>query len=170
MHAAPAGAADVEGCCAVITECRSALQARGLFQWDEQYPSRAFFEEASVLGNLLALFGGPIVRGVAVLDGTQPPEWSSAAWQYGHAPFLVIHAFAVSPSLQARGHGTLLLAYCEQVAAARGAHSIRIDSFPENAAACRFWERHGYRFRGEVRFASKPAGHQRYHCYEKRLP
>ncbi len=169
MHAAAAGPDDLDGALAIIDGCRAALEAQGLLQWTAEYPSRAFFQEALAAGNLFVLSDREGVAGVAVLDGSQPPEWSSAAWQHRDAPFQVIHAFAIAPHAQRGGYGKLLLAFCEDVARTRGCRSIRIDAFSENAGALRFWERHGYRFRGEVRFASKPARHQRYGCYEKLL-
>ena len=82
---------------------------------------------------------------------------------------MVIHAFAISPAMQGLSQGKYLLAFCEDVAKKRGCNSIRIDVFSENSASLKFWERSGYSFRGEIRFASKPAGHQRYFCYEKSL-
>lgn len=169
MRAAAADPDDLDAACAVIGECRKALEARGLLQWDAEYPGRGFFQEALTAGNLFVLSDAEGISGVAVLDGFQPPEWSSAAWNHRDGPFLVIHAFAVAPRVQRCGHGKLLLACCEDVARKRGCGSIRIDAFSENSGALRFWEQHGYRFRGEVRFASKPAGHQRYYCYEKSL-
>ena len=169
VRAKAAGPDDLDAAWAVIGDCRCALEARGLPQWTAEYPSRAFFREALAAGNLFVLSDGDGIAGVAVLDGRQPSEWSSAAWEDQGAPFQVIHAFAIAPRAQHGGYGKSLLAYCEDVVGKRGAKSIRIDAFSENTGALRFWERHGYRFRGEVRFASKPAGHQRYFCYEKSL-
>lgn len=169
MRTTAAGPDDLDAACAVIGDCRCALEARGLPQWTAEYPSRAFFEEALGAGNLFVLSDEEGISGVAVLDGSEPPGWSAAAWEHRDSPFLVIHAFAVAPGKQGSGYGNSLLAFCEDVARKRGCESIRIDAFSENAGALRFWERHGYRFRGEVRFASKPAGHQRYFCYEKSL-
>ena len=169
MHVVTATPDDLDAACALIAECRRALEEHGLLQWDLQYPGRDFFQGAIAAGNLFVLLDQRGACGVAVLDGNQPPEWSSAAWNHRDEPFLVIHAFAVSPSAQGRGRGKFLLAFCENVARKRGCNSIRIDAFSENSGALRFWERRGYSFRGEVRFASKPAGHQRYFCYEKSL-
>lgn len=138
-------------------------------QWDARYPSRSFFRAAIAAGNLFVLFDEKEIRGLAVLDGDQPPEWSSADWVCRNGSFMVIHAFAISPDVQGRGHGKYLLAFCEDVAMKRGCSSIRIDAFSENSRALKFWERSGYSFRGEIRFASKPADHQSYFCYEKLL-
>lgn len=169
MRISAASPCDLDAACAVIAACRSALEAQGLLQWDAQYPGRCFFRAAIAAGNLFALFDEKEIRGVSVLDRNQPPEWSSADWVCRNESFMVIHAFAISPAMQGRSHGKYLLAFCEEVARKRGCSSIRIDAFSENSHALKFWERNGYSFRGEIRFASKPAGHQRYFCYEKSL-
>lgn len=169
VRAKAAGPDDLDAAWTVIDDCRCALEARGLPQWTAEYPNRTFFGEALAAGNLFVLSDGDDIAGVAVLDGCQPPEWSSTAWEHRDAPFQVLHAFAIAPRAQRGGYGKSLLAFCEDVARERDAKSVRIDAFSENAGALRFWERHGYRFRGEVRFASKPPGHQCYFCYEKLL-
>lgn len=169
MRISAASPDDLDAACAVIAACRAVLDAQGLMQWDEWYPSRSFFCAAIAAGSLFALFDEKEIRGVAVLDRDQPPEWSSADWICRNGSFMVVHAFAISPAVQGHGRGKRLLAFCENVAIKRGCNSIRIDVFSENSASLRFWERSGYSFRGEIRFASKPVGHQRYFCYEKAL-
>lgn len=169
MRAAIAELGDVEAICAIIAECRRALEAQDILQWDDQYPSRSFFQAAITAGNLFALREDGGVVGIAVLDDWQPPEWSTAAWRHRDESFQVIHAFAIAPRIQRRGHGTFLLNFCEDSARAHGCASVRLDAFSENVGSLRFYERHGYRFCGEVRFASKPSGHQRYFCYQKSL-
>lgn len=151
----------------ILLECNRALEAQGLMQWDSQYPSRAFFGDAITDKSLFALSDNRRMCGVVVLNESQPPEWSAAAWHIQEPPFLVIHAFAIAPNLQGRGLGQHLLHFCEARATERNYTSIRLDAFSENSAAVRFYEHQGYVFRGEVQFASKPPGHQRYYCYEK---
>jgi ribosomal protein S18 acetylase RimI-like enzyme len=109
------------------------------------------------------------VKGVVILNEWQPPEWNAAAWREKEPGFIVIHAFAIAPHIQGHGHGRALLNFCENFAWKSNYTSIRLDAFSENSTALKFYERHGYSFRGKVRFASKPAGHQQYYCYEKSL-
>jgi ribosomal protein S18 acetylase RimI-like enzyme len=160
---------DLDAAYTVLLECSRALEAQGLMQWDPQYPSRSFFGEAVANNSLFALSDSRRICGVVVLNESQPLEWSAAAWRVQEPPFLVIHAFAIAPSLQGRGLGKHLLRFCEAWAKERSYTSIRLDAFSENSTALRFYERQDYVFRGEVQFASKPLGHQRYYCYEKSL-
>lgn len=133
------------------------------------YPSRSFFEESIAERNLFVLKDDGRINGVVVLNEWQPPEWSAADWHEQAAHPLVVHAFAIAPQIQGRGHGRALLKFCEDFARNQGYTSIRLDAFPENAIALRFYERRDYVFRGAVHFASKPAGHREYFCYEKPL-
>jgi len=169
MRVTAAGMNELDAACAVILECRRTLESRGLQQWDARYPDRSFFQEAIGRGQLFVLSVEGQVSGVVVLDERQAPEWASVDWQVQDGAALVIHAFAISPCVQGRGHGTALLGFCEDYARTRDYAGIRLDAFSENAGALRFYERHGYAYRGEVRFAFKPEGHQQYHCYEKSL-
>ncbi|HKR43032.1 MAG TPA: GNAT family N-acetyltransferase [Paraburkholderia sp.] len=169
MRIAAASENDLDAAFAIIVACREALEAQGLLQWDAQYPSRAFFAEAIAQRNLFVLRNGDRIEGVVVLNEWQPPEWSAADWHEQEAHPLVVHAFAIAPQIQGHGHGRALLTFCEDFARDQGYTSIRLDAFPENAIALRFYERHGYVFRGAIHFASKPVGHQEYFCYEKAL-
>lgn len=169
LRVAPANTHDLDAAFAVIAACREALDAQGLFQWDPRYPDRPFFRDAIAKGRLFALFEQLRIVGVVVLDEWQPPEWGPVAW-VAATGFLVIHAFAIEPRVQGRGYAKVLLAFCERFAAEQHRTSIHLDVFPENTAAVRFYERHGYSLRGEVRFDSKPVGHQQYRCYEKLIP
>lgn len=169
MRVIAAGMNALDAACALILECRQALESRGLQQWDARYPDRSFFQEAIVHGQLFVLSDEGQISGVVVLDERQAPEWASVDWQGQDGAVLVIHAFAISPRVQGRGHGAALLEFCEDFAGTRNYTGIRLDAFSENTGALRFYERHGYAYRGEVRFAFKPEGHQQYHCYEKSL-
>jgi len=169
MQIAEASANDLDPAYSVLLECRRSLEAQGLMQWDPQYPSRSFFSDAIATKSLFAFTDNGRICGVVVLNESQPPEWSAAAWHVQEPPFLVIHAFAIYPQLQGRGYGKHLLRFCETLARERSYTSIRLDAFSENSAALRFYEQQGYVFTGEVQFASKPVNHQRYCCYEKSL-
>lgn len=56
-----------------------------------------------------------------------------------------LYSFAVDPSAQGRGLGHRLLEACEQAALARDCVTLRLEVRPDNAAAIRLYESHGYR-------------------------
>ncbi len=143
------------------------LIRQGIFQWDETYPNRAFFQEAISDGNLFIFVDSGNIIGCVVLDEWQAREWSGVEWLSSDSPVLVIHALAIEPDLQGRGYGAALLRACEQLAVENGYRSIRLDTFESNPAAKQLYERHGYEYRGAIHYSLKPSGHQTYRCYEK---
>lgn len=170
MQITTATTTDLDAVCDVLNACRLDLEARGLRQWDAQYPSRSFIGDAIAAGSLSALRDSGRVCGVVVLDESQAPEWRGVAWRVRKPPFLIVHALAVAPDAQGRGCGRELLRFCENRGRERAYSSVRLDVFSENAAALRFYQRQGYVYCGEVTFGFKPPGHRLYHCHEKPLP
>ena len=169
MEFARATVAQIDAVEDLVTQCREELNGRNILQWDEHYPNRSYFQQALEKDQLFVLKDDDSVTGVVVLDEGQAPEWNPIVWQDGPGPILVVHSLAVLPASQGKGYGSSLLAYCEAFAHANGYRSVRLDAYSGNKAALRFYDRHGYTFQGEIELTFKPAGHQRYFCYEKRL-
>ncbi|WP_448335430.1 GNAT family N-acetyltransferase [Bellilinea sp.] len=153
----------------LIHRVTAALVRQGIYQWDEYYPNRAFFHEAIMDGNLFIFVDDTKIIGCVVLDEWQPPEWAGINWQSSDSAVLVIHALAIESRLQRHGYGSVLLQACEHLAIENGYKSIRLDTLEGNSVARYLYERHGYRYRGQIRYCSKPVGHQTYLCYEKIL-
>lgn len=147
--------------------CKDDLLTRQIFQWDDTYPNRAYFEECIKDDSVYIMKHGEELLGVVVLDQWKSHEWEAIHWRHDHP--LVIHSLMVHPERQGQGSGKALLHASEQLAKAEGYTSIRLDSFSGNGAACNFYKRHGYVERGSVHFDSKPKGHERYVCFEKEL-
>ena len=164
-----ATADDLEPVAALMARVTAELNAQGILQWDASYPSRMFLEEALADDTLFVLSADGELVGATVLDEWQAPQWMAIPWQHREAAVLVIHALVIDPARHGRGYGAALVQHCECWARKHGYGSIRIDAFAGNGAALRLYERLGYVYRGDVEFRSKPAGHQRYRCYEKSL-
>ena len=153
----------------LLDRVKAALEARGIHQWTAEYPNRAFLAAALADGTLHVLDTGGSIVGLVVLDEWQSPEWAAIPWEHAAETALVIHALMVDPAQQGHGYGAALVEGCERRAAAQGYRSIRLDAFTGNTAALRLYEERGYQYRGEVWFGHKPAGSERFACYEKRL-
>ncbi|TCI69773.1 GNAT family N-acetyltransferase [Exiguobacterium sp. SH0S7] len=147
--------------------CKDDLLHRQIFQWDDTYPNRAYFEDCIKEGSIYIMKDGEQLLGVVVIDELQSPEWREIDWRHDNP--LVIHSLMVHPEGQGKGLGRNVLEFSERLAVERGYASIRLDSFTGNEAACNFYKRHGYVERGNVHFDSKPKGHERYVCFEKEL-
>lgn len=160
---------DVDTAFEIYRACTAAMLARGIRQWDDGYPSRATAAEAAARGDLFLLIAADgEVAGSVILNGIPAPEYAPIAWSYPE-PALVIHTLVIDPRRQGGGLGRAAMACCEDFARQRGYASIRLDAFPGNPAAIALYERLEYQLRGHVRFELKPAGHERYAVYEKKM-
>ncbi|MCC5803679.1 GNAT family N-acetyltransferase [Rossellomorea vietnamensis] len=149
----------------VYNRCKKDLDEKGLLQWNDEYPSREYFEEVMDNGNLYVFMVDEEVAGSATLNEWQSPEWSEIPWQLDDE--WVIHALFLDPLQQGKGLGKTFMGKCEELAGEKGYRSIRLDAYYRNTGANTLYEKMGYEYRGSVYFTSKPEGHQEYRCYEK---
>jgi len=136
--------------CAVV----KSMNARGLFQWDENYPTPEILRNDVELQQLyIGIINDEIVASAA-LNGIEgaPPEYSAGDWTGDHKNFCVFHRLAVKPTHQSQGLAKLMIAYLEQLARLRGATSMRIDTSAENSYAIKAYHDLGYRDAGRMIF------------------
>lgn len=80
----------------------------------------------------------------------QGQNWAGfvvVCWGYSTTsgkPILRVQDIYVEPKFRNRGIGTGLLAFCEKMARAKGAHSIRLETNINNTQARRLYEKAGY--------------------------
>jgi ribosomal protein S18 acetylase RimI-like enzyme len=168
MELCPAAPGDVDDVFAIYEACTAALLARGIRQWDPQYPDRAVARDAADRGELFLLVAGDRRLGSVILNRVQAPEYAAIPWQY-REPAMVIHTLVIDPAQQGAGLGRTAVVACEAFGRDRGFASVRLDAYPGNPAAIALYARLGYEYRGDVEFSFKPPGHQRYAVYEKPL-
>lgn len=148
-------------------ECKEYLEARGILQWDEAYPSHEYFESAMKGEELFIMKKGNDALATMVLDEWQAPEWENANWSRAKGKPLILHSFCVHPSAQGGGYGSVMLKFAEDFTKDHGYTTLRLDTYSGNEGAVKFYEKKGYRKTGEVIMSGKPEGHEKYFCYEK---
>lgn len=142
------------------------MRASGNFQWDDQYPNAAVFENDIANGNLwVAELDGQLV-GVAAITTDQEPEYAQVGWDLNETA-IVVHRLAVDPAVRGRGIAAQLMAQAEDVARQCGIGVLRIDTNTQNEATQRLFPKLGYVFAGEIGLGFRPG--LRFYCYEKRL-
>jgi ribosomal protein S18 acetylase RimI-like enzyme len=154
---------------AMYNRAKMVLEDQDLFQWDDVYPNRAFFEHACMQEHLYIVSKGKRIIGGLVLNEEQEDEWNDVDWVEGE-PALVVHALCVDPLDQQKGIGSIIIDFCEERAIEGGYTSIRLDMYSKNVKAMRLYEKKGFVYRGEIYFSSKKEGNQKYLCYEKKIP
>lgn len=147
----------------IVAQTISAMNAQGICQWDSHYPSTADLEADILQRSLYVITDGGIPHGLVALNDHQDPEYASLRWSHS-GPSLVVHRLPIAPSSQGKGLAGKLMDFTESYAESKGYASIRLDAFSENPAACRLYERRGYRHIGDVRFRMGL-----FRCYEKVL-
>ena len=95
---------------------------------------------------------GPHVQAITVLNEAQPKIYETVPWQFEVPRVLVVHRLAVDPICQGQGLASRLMAFAEDLAARHGYEAIRLDAFADNVAACRVYEKRGYRKAGACGF------------------
>ncbi|GAB3924639.1 GNAT family N-acetyltransferase [Larkinella terrae] len=166
MRVRLASLADIPALLQLIRRVVPLMQAVGNFQWDNEYPNAAVFENDIAKEQLwVAELDGQLV-GVAAITTDQEPEYAQVGWDLTETA-IVVHRLAVDPAVRGRGVAAKLLAQAEDVARQRGIHVLRIDTNTQNEATQRLFPKVGYAFAGEIGLGFRPG--LRFYCYEKRL-
>jgi GNAT superfamily N-acetyltransferase len=143
----PADLEDVARYVALGRAAQAWLQSRGL----SQYVPAAHHEYTASIrsrvesGTLFAVQDGGETIGFFSLD-TSPSPW----WPADGAPALYLAGMVVARSARSRGIGSLIIDWSLTEATRRGFKCLRLDCHAENLWLCRYYEAHGFKFRGQV--------------------
>lgn len=144
-----------------------AMQERGIFQWNEFYPSREVLEQDILSKELYVLNEGARIIGVIVLTPKMDEEYVPIEWLTPNGNNLYVHRLGVHPEVWGKGYGQQLMDFAEEFAGKQNYASVRLDTFSQNKRNHRFYEARGYIRLGDV-FFPKQSEHP-FHCYEKVL-
>lgn len=151
---------------AILTNCRIHLDAQGVPQWIDSYPSLPIIEEDIKGGYLYCAMSGSDCLGTVSISEAQEPEYRTVPWKDALGKVIVIHRLAVDPPHQGQGLAGKLMDFAEAYALGYGYLSIRLDAFSQNKQVLQFYESRGYQKRGAVFF---PGRVPPFFCYEKDL-
>ena len=141
------------------------MDAQGILQWDEIYPSDDILEKDVASGLMqIGRCNGQIAVAF-LLEECADGEYEPAAWRYSEPRFIVLHRLCVHPTFQGQGVARQTMDYLEQSVQARGIRTIRLDAFSLNPAALKLYESRGYEKAGEIYYRKGL-----FYLYEKLLP
>jgi len=143
----PATNTDVADVAGVLEDASRWLRERGAAQWPHRFAPELV---------LPAIEAGQtwLVRADKEVVGTLTVDHDDPAWSDQPANAAYVHRMAVIRHGAALG--TWLLAWVGDQAHMAGRDAVRLDCVANNTGLCVYYERHGFRPRGDVRVGGAP--------------
>lgn len=139
----------------IFEEAKAFLGANGVDQWQNGYPNAAVVRrDISSGAGLVLLDGGAVAAYLVLASGPEESyrEICGKGWRFG-GRYMVIHRMAVAGKYRGLGVAGMLFVCCEELAAAAGAESLRIDTHERNAVMRRALEKEGFSECGTIHLA-----------------
>ncbi|MBJ34492.1 MAG: GNAT family N-acetyltransferase [Flavobacteriaceae bacterium] len=143
------------------------MQNRGIFQWNENYPSSEIFKKDIDSNSLYVYMIKSKILGCIMISLNKDDVYNHVKWLTEDEKNLYVHRLAVDPKYQKKGIGRSLMNFAENYARNNGLKSIRLDTFSENERNNRFYKSRKYIQLNDVYFPNQSKFP--FHCYEKIL-
>ncbi len=156
--------ADISSILEVTKACAKHMISKGIFQWNEHYPSYEVFEKDIRLNQLWVLKTADRIIGSIVISAVMDEEYYEIDWLTPNTKNIYIHRLSVHPDFQGKGCAQKLMGFAEAYAQENKFLSIRLDTFSVNKRNNIFYQKRGFQQRGDVYFP-KQSEHP-FHCYE----
>ncbi|MCM4160149.1 GNAT family N-acetyltransferase [Antarcticibacterium flavum] len=140
------------------------MKEKGIFQWNEHYPSREKLAADIDKEELYVLEEKKEILGIVVLTAHMDEEYIPIEWLTQSGNNLYIHRLATHPGVWGQGYGQSLMDFAEDFARRNNYDSVRLDTFSQNKRNHRFYESRGYKRLGNIFFPKQ--SEDPFHCYE----
>jgi len=154
---------DLSSIYALSQACAKTMIAKGIYQWNEHYPSKNRFQK-DIEAQESYVFEQDSVIGAIVLTKTMDKEYIPISWVTKNTDNLYIHRLLVDPNHWGKGYAQKLMDFAENYAKTNSYTSIRLDTFSQNKRNQNFYETRGYKKLGDIYFP-KQSKHP-FYCYE----
>lgn len=144
--------------------CASDMISRGIFQWNEYYPSKQQLEDDITKGEMFCVLDDGNVLGIVVITETEDVEYKDVNWLTENGNSVYIHRLAVHPNHQGKGHARELMDFSEGYAESMGYASVRLDTFSKNTRNNKFYRSRNYKQLDDIFFDKQ--SEFPFHCYE----
>jgi len=160
----PAKISEITDIITISKTCAQHMIDKGIYQWNDCYPSKEHFETDIERDELFVLELGHKVAGTIVISTLMDEEYKHVQWLTPNGNNIYIHRLSIHPENQGRGHAQVLMNFAEDFAKAKNFDSVRLDTFSQNMRNQKFYETRGYTRLGDIYFP-KQSEHP-FHCYE----
>lgn len=120
------------------------LNAQGIVQWDDEYPSPDTLKENIDHGVTWVIRHNQLIIATITLDDEQDPQYEFIRWAYPSNNVLVVHRLCVDPDFQQRGLAKQMMYFAEILAKQQGFEVIRLDAFLGNPYSQKLYPGLGY--------------------------
>lgn len=145
--------------------CAVTMAEKGIYQWNDHYPSLARLKKDIELEELFILQKNGEIIGIIVIIETIDEEYLPVKWlSDSDSANLYIHRLAVHPDFWGKGFAQKLMDFAENFAREKNYDSIRLDTFSQNKRNQRFYEFRGYKRLGNIYFPKQSI--EPFYCYE----
>ena len=148
----------------VARACAAHMIDKGIFQWNDQYPTENSFTFDISRQELYVLLNEGRIIGMIALTTLIDEEYKPVKWLTKNKNNLYVHRLGVHPDYQGQGYAQKLMEYAEHYAATKGYDSVRLDTFSKNQRNQRFYEQRGYIRLENIYFPKQ--SDDPFHCYE----
>ena len=148
----------------LLKECIADMQAHGIDQWDEFYPTREMVLKDIQYQSLYGIRDQEEFIAIVTIDERSVPEYNDVKWLTEDGNSLFVHRLAVHPKWYRKKVATTLMGFAEQLASDKHYTSIRLDVYSGNFRGVGLYESCGYERTGQVHFRDKAKA---FFCYEK---
>jgi len=155
---------EIDDILTITKACASFMISKGIFQWNEHYPSKEAFINDIKRKELYLLEESKTSIGTVVISNHMDEEYIPIKWLVENDNNLYIHRLAVHPNFQGNGNAQKLMDFAENYAHQNNYKSVRLDTFSQNNRNQKFYETRGYQKLGDIYFP-KQSEHP-FHCYE----
>ncbi len=149
---------------AITKACAGHMAEKGIFQWNDAYPSELVFENDIARNELHTFKIGTKIIGSIVISTKMDPDYQHVAWRTPNKDNLYIHRLAILPTYQGKGFAQKLMDFAEAYAQECSYVSIRLDTFSKNRRNQGFYEKRGYQRLGDIYFPKQSVFP--FYCYE----
>lgn len=155
---------DIEAILTMTKACAKAMIAKGIYQWNEHYPTEVAFINDLKRNELYVLLDRDKIIGSIVISTLMDEEYILIKWLSKNENNIYIHRLAIHPEYQEKGFAKKLMSFAETFAIENNYSSIRLDTFSKNERNQKFYELRGYKRLGDIFFPKQ--SEFPFYCYE----
>jgi RimJ/RimL family protein N-acetyltransferase len=147
MRVRPAKENDFEDIMSCVKRVKKEyFEAKGIPQWQGDYPGEKIFLEDFRAGRLFVMYMGECLIGFASIGFEADPCYEkveNGAWKKD-CNYAVVHRFAINPDWQGMGMGETLMNLADKLCEMKNIGDIRADTHEQNEAMQKLLEKCGF--------------------------